>query len=274
MPRTRQNKDANVSFFAFQDIITSVTGILILIVILMVLMLRQPGVVEKIQTDPVETRTVEEVESLIAEALKKVRELALLDLPGADETEASVRASIEELEAQVEAETDPLRAALLADVESAAAELKTLEENHSDLVEKQASLEGSLKEAKETVIERTSIVDESKIGDQIWLQMDPSDKDPIIVELDHQGGVLRDRNAPDIFRKIPSVNLVADLRRIAENIDGLESYFVFFIRPSGTEFLAPLQKMLQEEGIDLGFRPLGEGVELKIYDPEAEVFEE
>ena len=104
--------------------------------------------------------------------------------------------------------------------------------------------------------------------------MDPSDKEPIIVELDHQGGVLRDHNDTEVARRISSVKLVAELRKIAKTIDGLESYFVFFIRPSGAEFLDPLQDMLREEGIDLGFRPLGEEIELKIYDPEAELFEE
>ena len=104
--------------------------------------------------------------------------------------------------------------------------------------------------------------------------MDPSDKDPIIVELDHKGGVLRDRNAADVATRIASSDLVQELRKIAQTIDSLESYFVFFIRPSGAEFLYPLQEMLREEGIDLGFRPLGEEIELKLYDPEAEVFGE
>lgn len=274
MARARQSRDANVSFFAFQDIITAVTGILILIVILMVLMLRQPGVIEKIQTEPVETRTLEEIESLISQALIKIRELALIDLPAADETEASVLASIEELQAQVEEETDPLRMALLSDVESAAAELETLKENLVALEEKQVSLNESITEAKESVSERASIVEENKSGDQVWLKMDSSDKEPIIVELDHQGAVLRDRNAPDVSKRMPSSTMVTELRSIAREIDGLESYFVFFIRPSGAGFLDPLQEMLREEGIDLGFRPLSEEVELKIYDPEAELFDE
>ena len=274
MARARQSRDANVSFFAFQDIITAVTGILILIVILMVLMLRQPGVIEKIQTEPVETRTLEEIESLISQALIKIRELALIDLPAADETEASVLASIEELQAQVEEETDPLRMALLSDVESAAAELETLKENLVALEEKQVSLNESITEAKESVSERASIVEENKSGDQVWLKMDSSDKEPIIVELDHQGAVLRNRNAPDVAKRMPSSTMVTELRSIAREIDGLESYFVFFIRPSGAGFLDPLQEMLREEGIDLGFRPLSEEVELKIYDPEAELFDE
>ncbi len=274
MRRTRQSKDANVSFFAFQDIITSVTGILILIVILMVLMLRQPGIIEKIQTEPVETLTLEEIEPLISQALEKIRQLAQLDLPDPGETEASLLASIKNLEAQLEEETDPLRAALLSDVEATAAEVETLTENLSNLEERQATLKQSIEKIEAMVAKRAAIVEENRGGNQIWLRMDPADKAPIIVELDHRGGVLRDRNDPDIARRISSGSLVSELRKIAQTLDGLESYFVFFIRPSGAEHLIPLQEMLTDEGIDLGFRPLGEEVELKIYDPEAEVFGE
>lgn len=274
MPRARQSRDANVSFFAFQDIITAVTGILILIVILMVLMLRQPGVVEKIQTEPVETRTLDEIETLITQALEKIREMAQQRLPSPDATEASLLVEIEDLEAQLGKESDPLRAALLTDVEATIVEVENLKANLSDLDTRKNAITETLKETEATVESRASFVEESRNGDQIWLRMAPSDKKPIIVELDHVGAVLRDHSDPGFSKRLSTGEMVAELRSIAQGLDGLESYFVFFIRPSGAGQLEPLQTMLIEEGIDLGYRPLGEEIELEIYEPEAEVFDE
>ncbi len=72
MRRRRIKSDANVSFFAFQDIITSVSGILILIVLMMVLMLRTPsGGVAPVE--PSETRSPEELAKLIETAIAQAQ---------------------------------------------------------------------------------------------------------------------------------------------------------------------------------------------------------
>jgi len=87
MRRSRTKSDANVSFFAFQDIITAVSGILILIVLMMVLMLRTPaGGVAPVELS--ETRPLEELEKLIGMAIAKIRELAVGDLETGGETVA------------------------------------------------------------------------------------------------------------------------------------------------------------------------------------------
>ena len=121
MRRRRIKSDANVSFFAFQDIITSVSGIRILIVLMMVLMLRTPsGGVAPVETS--ETRPLEELEKLIETAIAKIRELAVNDLETGGETVAELEAAIARLEKGLDEDSDPLRRALLREVEAAAAE--------------------------------------------------------------------------------------------------------------------------------------------------------
>lgn len=264
MSKPRRIQGANVSFFAFQDIITAVTGILILIVILMVLMLRQPGLVD-VPVEMTENRSLEELNALIEEAIVKIKKYAGMDLDTGNETEAGLKEQIEQLQKKLDTGVDPLRLALLQEVESAESELQAAIEGAASLRQQKDAASLALVEIQATVNSKADFVQETTESAQVWLKLRPSDKSPILLELDSDGGVLRDIADPEVKTRIASGSLIERVKQIARAADGAESYFVLFIRPSGIQFLPPLQELLHQEGFDLGYRPLDENTDLKIF---------
>jgi len=266
MTRARRRSGVNVSFFAFQDIITAVTGILILIVIFLVLLLRRPGSVDVPVTE-VETRSVAELEELIDATVEKIEKFATMNLATGGETVEEVRAEIESIREKLEAKEDRARLELLERTEAAELERDQAQKNLESLKASKKDAEDRLAQAKAEVAERKEFVRENAEEDQVWIQISETDKKPIIIELDGDGGVLRDLQDPDFQKRLPSGRIETEIREIAGKSDGAESYFVFFIRPSGIPFVKPLHEVVKQVGFDLGYRPLDENRELKIVGP-------
>lgn len=272
MPKARRSSGVNVSFFAFQDIITSVTGILILIVIMLVLMLRQPGAVET-PVPEVEKRTLAELESLIEKSIEEIRKFATIDLSTGGETLEEVRAEIGKIRSELDAEEDPVRLALLRDVESAEMERDQAQETLEKLIASIEDAEERLEKGEAILGDRTEFVRENAEQEQVWIKYSDTEKEPIVVELGADGGILRDLRNPEFQKRLPASDIESEVRKLAGASDGAESYFVFFIRPDGIQFLQPLRELLTNEGFDIGYRPLGNQEVLKILGPETLKFE-
>jgi hypothetical protein len=267
MRRSRIKSDANVSFFAFQDIITSVSGILILIVLMMVLMLRTPAAVE-VPVEPSETRSLEELAKLIEAAIDKIKELAASDLETGDETIPELEAGIARLEKELDQEGDPLRRALLRDVEAAASELAGIREKLAATEAAREEARAELAKVKAAVDARAEFLQDNQDASQVWLRFNPTEKFPIILELSGTGAVLRDIRKADFRENIAAAALPGRVRELAGRHDRGSAYFVFFIRPSGIEHVSNLREVLSEEGFSLGYRPLAEGAVVKIFTEE------
>jgi len=267
MPRARRSSGVNVSFFAFQDIITTVTGILILIVIVLVLMLRQPGAVD-IPIPEVDKRTLAELETLIEEALFKIKRFATINFTTGDETVEKIEAEMKSIREELGKEEDPARLALLQEVEKTEVERDQVQESLESLIEAKEQAEELVSKLETTLDERLEFVRENAEKEQVWIQYSDSEKEPVIIELGSRGGVLRDLQEPEFRKQFASANLAAEIRKLSATLDSAESYFVFFIRPSGIAAFHPIREVLREERFDLGYRPLGEKEELKILGPE------
>jgi len=241
-----------------------VTGILILIVIVMVLLIRIPpeAVVIEVVT---ETRTVEEIEKSIQAAVEKIRALASLDLESGGETEDMVQKEIDTLKGELVERSDPLRIALIRDIETARGDINQLKLDQDSLEQKQLEANLQLKEMAEKLETRDQFIRENGDTSQVWLRKDPAGKEPIILELSSSGAALRDINDPKIREIIGAGELETRLRLIASGHERADSYFVFFIRPSGAEHVEKMSAVIEEEGYKLGYRPLAEDAELKIY---------
>jgi hypothetical protein len=267
MRRSRIKSDANVSFFAFQDIITSVSGILILIVLMMVLMLRTPsGGVAPVE--PSETRPLEELEKLIETAIAKVRELAVNDLETGGETVAELEAAIARLEKGLDEDGDPLRRALLREVEAAAAELARIREQVAASEALREAARAELAKVEAAIATRADFLRENQDASQVWLRFNPTEKVPVILELSGSGAVLRDIRKADFRENIAAAALPGRVRELAGQHDRTSSYFVLFIRPSGIGQVSILSEVLTKEGFSLGYRPLAERAVVKIFTEE------
>jgi hypothetical protein len=272
MPRARRSSGVNVSFFAFQDIITAVTGILILIVIVLVLMLQQPGTVD-VPIPEVDKRTLAELELLIEEALVKIKRFATINFTTGNETVEKIKTEIESIQEELGKEEDLARLALLQKVEKTEMERDQARESVESLMKAKAKAEELVSELETTLEERLEFVRENAEQEQVWIQYSESEKEPVIIELGSRGGVLRDLHTPEFKKSFASTNLEREIRSLTGTVDSEESYFVFFIRPSGIAAFRPIREILREEGFDLGYRPLGEKEELKILGPETLEFE-
>ena len=267
MRRRRIKSDANVSFFAFQDIITSVSGILILIVLMMVLMLRTPsGGVAPVETS--ETRPLEELEKLIETAIAKIRELAVNDLETGGETVAELEAAIARLEKGLDEDGDPLRRALLREVEAAAAELARIREQVVASEALREAARAELAKVEAAIAARADFLRENQDASQVWLRFNPTEKVPVILELSGAGAVLRDIRKAEFRENIAAAALPGRVRELAGQNDQTSAYFVLFIRPSGIGQVSILSEVLTEEGFSLGYRPLAEGAVVKIFTEE------
>lgn len=266
MPRRRNNNRANTSFFAFQDIITAVTGILILIVIMLILMLRQPGLMVAPSATE-ETRSLTELTALLEQAISEIRELAVIDLDLGKQSREELRKEIEALSGQLEKEEDPLRIGLLEDLQASLRELEVLENEKTAFEEKKSSKAQQLAEIEDTIDLNREKYEDNLNSSQLWLSSRRGEKAPIVIELDSSGGVLRDLGAVDWKKRVAGTNLAGAVRDLASQSHSEKSYFVFFIRPSGIDQLKPLKEILIGKGFGLGYRALGENTELKLLPP-------
>lgn len=267
MRRSRIKSEANVSFFAFQDIITSVSGILILIVLMMVLMLRTPGGGNS-PVDLSERRSLHELENLIESAIERIKDLATKDLLTGGESIDELKDEIARLQKELNTEGDPLRLALLRDVEAVALELARIRSNvNTTEAETQQSLV-KLAELQAAYDARADFLQQNKEASQVWLRFNPTEKSPIILELSDSAAVLRDIRNPDFRETIAASAISARVLELAGRNDRSSSYFVFFIRPSGIEHVSLLRELLAKEGFSLGYRALAEDAVVKIYTEE------
>lgn len=273
MRRSRIKSGANVSFFAFQDIITAVSGILILIVLMMVLMLRPPSG-GFVPAAPSETRSLEELAKLIETAIAKIRELAVGDLEAGGETVAGLEAAIERLEKELDQDGDPLRLALLRDVEAAAGELAVIRGQVAAAETARQVARAELAKVEAAVDTRAEFLRDNQDASQVWLRFNPTEKVPVILELSGSGAVLRDIRKADFRENIAAAALPGRVRELAGRHDRAGAYFVFFIRPSGIGHVPILREVLSEEGFSLGYRPLAEGAVIKIFTEETLEFDQ
>ena len=256
MSRRIRSKGANVSFFAFQDIITAVTGILILIVILMVLMLRTFCRTEPTVT---ETRSLAEIEQLIQKAISKIKEFATVDFNIGDE-------SIEELELvlveeELESEGDSLH---LVSKEGCGPRITPTTLCRGKWIRN--ALQRTFQSLRQFYRRKLSF--RASTTPQLWLKMSVTDKAPIPFEVSSKGIIQRSLEDPEFKLAVRPENISQHLRDIAKDADSSTDYYVFFIRPSGITYVDEIESLVAQEGFDLGLRPLAEELELKIYNEE------
>lgn len=268
MSRRTRSKGANVSFFAFQDIITAVTGILILIVILMVLMLRTPTAAAPEPAEP-ETRSLAEIEELTQKAISKIKEFATVDFNIGDESIEELEAEILALEKELESEGDSLHLSLVRKVADLESRLESTLTKITEMDQQRTDLTETLLEFETVLSEKEIIVSEASTTPQLWLKMSVTDKAPIPFEVSSKGIIQRSLEDPEFKLAVRPEDIARHLRDTAKDADSSTDYYVFFIRPSGITHVDEIESLVAQEGFDLGLRPLAEGLELKIYNEEA-----
>jgi prefoldin subunit 5 len=253
--RRRRQYESPFSLFAFQDIITSVTGILILMTLLLTLAL----VTREFATPSLQSAAVaEDVSHVIEQTSQEVATLhQRLDTSTeqlaaiADIASTRVRREVHDLQQQIDsvttqvdaienkvARTEESRrewATRLVDVDKIEQDLKELQREHARLTAERQKLEQE---------DRLIYNPQQMAGKTAWL-----------VDVG-QGQVLAARigvkEQPRQFQR------PADFIQWAKTRDGIADYFVLLVRPAGIETYESIFSALRDAGYDLGVDLIGQ----------------
>jgi hypothetical protein len=263
MSRRKRGFSANLSFFAFQDIITSVTGILILVVMLMVLQLKQPGLLPA--ADLIPDVSIEELEKRIAEGLDRIREIEELKLKAGGESELDLQAQIADLKAGLAAKPENAEAnELRVQIEGLKEEIKKTTDATVDLTVKRDREKGEVERIRGLVQAKADDLAESTRSAHIWLHKGASDLTPLVVEVNGDKAILRDLTDPSKVEEWTAAEMLAKLSELAGRSDKSKSYFVFFVRPGGILAFANLVSAAQGAGFGVGYHPIDETTAIRV----------
>lgn len=256
----RGQAGAPISLFSFQDIMTSVMGILVLITLMMSLELQET--VEQVQTPAPQTATPPP-ETTVAE-LKQKRE----------QLQAQYEKAVAELSAVAEMTGDKssVLREQLARLQTTITEMEQLERRVREIqtqTEELAKQEKSMAEKmQETVAleQRASQlrgeIDRLKSNPRLtYIMQQGAGKSPILVELSGQllGIGSHKTQEPAMWADAKDIDgRIELLLALAGNYSPSTEYFVLLVKPSGFEHYRQVREKLAEKGFDVGTELLDE----------------
>ena len=255
----------SVSFFAFQDIITAVIGIVIFIALLLSLFIgtESDAIHKKRIAEKATPDQIRELDALIIEIQRQQSSLAgVLSLPiGDPEIEITqlqdllqtLSAQIENIRKNTPTSTDSTKKFEL--------DLKALERNIEILnseVEKRNNEKNALADINKKLqtqifdLQKAILEEEKKIND-IWLIPDESSttKRPLLITLSSNTMELRLLNG-----QLKNSN--GKLRELLQDYDPLEFYVVFYLKPSAFPNWEEILKETRSLGFEVGYEPIRE----------------
>lgn len=252
MSRRRSSEDAPVSLFAFQDIITSITGIMILVVLMQVL--------------EVVSRKAAEAPPLISDGETAPKQVPLDKLEKRkNELEAQLQKGVGILGKFIEIDPEQLVASVRAEearkkklrrrAAAAREQIKAAEREES---KGDDGLEPEIEEEKRTLaLIRTQIRDAKGKPIDIFVP-GPMDKRPILVECAKNG--LRVQVAGETERPLPfsSKAFTDDFIHWARKRSKTQEAFFLLLKPSFAPYAEVLITLVRNEGFALGYEPFEE----------------
>ena len=280
--------DSKISFFAFADIITAVSGVLIFIALLLATDLGRP-------TDNKSQAASSEAALQLQKILQQQAEIdaqnhRLQELLATAESApdlGKIQADIKNLRGQLleaqkkqtalaEQMTDSQAAIAARDKVLGLTDLKInvqkTEQEVKLIAQQEAKARSEMNEIEKQVASVESKLLKLRQRDgQLWLIPDKSttSKEPILVTVAGTGIAIERFDHPD--KRIQSGNADGDsvLRTYLHDAKSLDQYVVFLIRPSGIELFQEMVKSAREMGFDVGYDALEEGLQTHFNTPPA-----
>ncbi len=270
--RLRHSTGPKISFFAFQDIITATSGIVILVVLMLAADLGRSPESSAGESHPelknqltemlaqqaqleVELAQLREMIA-VARALPDTRKLAAEVAMLRDRLE-SLRQKISVLQTEENARNSAVRQqdALLglADLRSSLDKLKqetlALTERNRTTRSKMQSLEEQVRQAQAKLL-----LAKSREG-QMWLvpDKDNSTKEPVLVQVSNSGLVIERFDKPNERTNFDYDSALDGFQQQLTKFAKANQYFVFLIRPSGIDLFKDASKLARSSGFEVGF---------------------
>lgn len=243
--RFRNAGKQRISFFSFQDIITSVTGILILITLMMTLDINP----EEPQGEPVSTRDLEPRLDAVRQSIRELQDL---------KRQATGAPSERELQDQLHELEEKLRGLPSAGVDK----LLALSIQHQRLAQtnalKQAECE-QLERSQKEIQQKTSEAKQTTNSNvHFVLKGHTAFGKRLLVAVVKNNQVSVDRL--DDPKSTRSFNGPSEFRAALSSWDGTKEYFVFVVRPSGISCFEDCKESAKSAGFDVGYEPLEEDI--------------
>ena len=275
-----------MSFFAFQDIITSVTGVLILVTLILASHLEvasdsdtqeAPDTLQERLTGLIEEQTRLELESRsLSESLTAAE--AQPDAAKLEDDIAAVKARIAEeqrrldsLKTQSEVQHQAARqrddilglTGLRDEVEKTRLDAAALASKDRRARAEKDSLEHELRRA-ETALLRAK----SRQG-QLWLIPDEkaTTKEPILAVVARDGVTLERFDKPESRRILSAANGASEFSRFLAEHNTNNQYVVFYVRPSGVSLFNQLSEQAKGGRFEIGFDALEEATRIHFTKP-------
>lgn len=246
----RSRRFAPFSLFAFQDIITSVTGIMILVTLTLSLELLQrkesspPRKTAEIASDVRSAVAANEAEIDNLRRRLAARQSAMMQVAGIDKKQVLKQlTSIQELNNRL----DKQLSAFAREHKDAQQRLQSAEEEENRRAADPQTVEELLREAEK----KTRQIERLKRSNRTIFRPSPNAaKTPWLVEVTAGKMVAAPwgKSAPPT-----TVHTAAELKNLAARRDRKSEYFVLLIKPDGIEMFARARQALKSAGFDVGF---------------------
>lgn len=250
----RTSRSIPVSFFSFQDIVTSVTGILILVTLMLAVDIISPIPSETIsQHAPIgDLQSLQSQLSVISSDIeqKKNQLQSLLQVMAAlgKSSSANKTTELKELSDKLSALKQLLQirqTQLAVEVNQLHASKKQLEQ----IMNEHATVEAQNREADQQLIQKSKI-------STVKLLPGPSAKKPIIIECKGNNAIFGSLSSQGDLSVIGSVNahqLKAKIAQICRPFNPEKEYFVIYVHSDATNLGRKLIEYFRESDFDVGW---------------------
>lgn len=281
--RLRTGFGTRISFFSFQDIITSVTGILILVTLILTLYLEQSVPVTA------EQEQLKQRLSTILNDLTRVtiqneqRQASLQSLAAAPDT-ARLRIEIEQWQSQLALQSNRLASLTRTLTERENETARKVEQlGLSDLRERAGTIRKELEaqrltnavltaEAKE--IDRREKELQAKTAQvtnqhRLWLLPDstPSSRQPVLVTVSRTNVTCERFNQPAGRKQFDAAHAEQGLSQSLAQWQPDRDYLVFCVRPSGIALFARSLEIAKSAGFQVGYDAVEEDKQILFSEP-------
>ncbi len=270
----RRNKRVKISLFSFQDIITTITGVIILVTLLMALdLVRQPG--EASPPAPAEAgetpadltqrlARLEAASEVLAQQLEELRARARQAAAASPQTLRQLEQQRDRLVAQAEA----LRNWHAQQAPQTQRDIARLEAEHARLQQELAARNAELakvqRSARRTAAGLHRLYRFRPTGAKTWWIVDVGPTSWQLWEIDRQG---RPTGRRQVFAQPKSNARLNAMESWLAGRSGTQEAFFLLARPSAVRDFDRLRDALRERGFPLGFDLLGEGQTFDLAQP-------
>jgi hypothetical protein len=279
--------DSKISFFAFADIITAVSGMLIFITLLLATDLGRPS--KKSRSDAADRELQQQLDESLRQQLEtdaKNRQLQVL-LSAAEAAPAleKIEADVANLRSRLTDEQKK-QSAITAQMSKSASALQA-RDAALGLTDLKATIQRTTQEAESIARQETKARKEMEGLEQelsavqgrllklrerdgkIWLIPDKSNstKEPILVTVARTSATAEAFDHPEQRQQWDATRAQSSFEGYLRNAKALNQYIVFLVRPSGIQLFQELLKSARNKGFEVGFDALEENQDVHFSTP-------